>query len=219
MPFYSIGNGCDSCSTVDPMISNINMSMDPGASIVAGLANTGTAYGQQYKQYLTQSGYSAGGSANLTGMGIGTSTMTSCNAPNTMVVGGGAVPVVAVASAPQQPPAVAAQQQAATAVAAAKVAEASANAAVAAANKTNTPVVEGFSPLSGGRRTDYKQTVTWVVLATLVLLVALSVNECLRHFINRALRMEESYPYLFIVYPTVMVLLLVAVFMYFRKNM
>ena len=219
MPFYSIGNGCDSCSTVDPMISNINMSMDPGAALVAGLANTGTAYGQQYKQYLTQSGYSAGGSANLTGMGIGTSTMTSCTAPNTMVMNGGGVPVVAVASAPQQPPAVAAQQQAATAVAAAKVAEASANAAVAAANKTNPPVVEGFAPLSSNRRGDTKTTVMWMVLATLVLLVALSVNECLRHFINRALRMEESYPYLFIVYPAVMVLLLIATFTYFRKNM
>jgi len=45
------------------------------------------------------------------------------------------------------------------------------------------------------------------------------VNECLRHFINRALRMEESYPYLFIVYPAVMVLLLVATFTYFRKNL
>jgi hypothetical protein len=219
--FYSIANGCDSCSTVEPIVSNINMSMDPGAMMVAGLANTGAAYGQQYKQYMTQSGYPAGGSAGMVAnMGIGSTMSSSCSAPNTMVAVQTQVPATAVSAVP----AVAAQQQAATAVAAAKVAEASANAAVAAAKKTVAPVVEGFGSMgmdiSGSANINISnQMMCFIVLIGVVFLAALACNECFRHFINRSLRMEDSWPYLYILYPAIMILVAVAVWTYIKRRL
>jgi hypothetical protein len=218
--FYSIANGCDSCSTVEPIVSNINMSMDPGAMMVAGLANTGAAYGQQYKQYMTQSGYPAGGSAGMVAnMGIGSTTSTGCSAPNTMVAVQTQVPATAISAVP----AVAAQQQAATAVAAAKVAEASANAAVAAAKKT-VPTVEGFGSMgmdiSGSANFNIsKQMMGFVVLMGVIFLAALACNECFRHFINRSLRAEDCWPYLYILYPAIMILIVVAVWTYIKRRM
>lgn len=92
MGFYELGNGCDSCDLVSPVLpTNVNMQMDPNSSLVASMV---MPYGNQAnmaKQYngAIASGYATQGS-NMGMMGTGSSGSTM-----------GATPTVVVAQ-PQQ---------------------------------------------------------------------------------------------------------------------
>lgn len=223
MGLYSIANGCDNCSTVDSFTGNLNLSMDPNAAIVAGMAGMANPYGNQYKQYLTQAGYPAGGSAMVQNMGIGSTVPTTCNYPQQ------GQQYIAQPNIPNVATAAVAQQAAANAMAAAKVAEATANAAAVAATTSTMATtkqsdietdIEGFYDGTTDSTTGknwHKIMMKKALVYGLVVLSALACNECFKHFINRSLRMDESWPYLYILYPVVAILAVLITLVYLRK--
>ncbi len=233
---YSLGNGCDSCSTV-PSLSNINMYSDPNASLVASMVGGGYS-GGQYQQSGQQ--YGSNNNNNNSYVRAGYQATGTESVVQNM---GSTQPYYQQGQQGQQghqgqqgqqaPPTV--QQAAVNALAAAKVAEASANAAIAA-----TKTVEGFAsahmPLDaamgtfdtcecgcGGYNKECNKKWSHVMMKKslinlLVIIAALACNECFKHFINRSLRMDDTWPYLYILYPVISILTIIVVLLYLRKQ-
>ena len=73
MGFYELGNGCDTCDTVQSILpNNVNMQMDPNSSLVASMVMPYGTQSNMVKQYngAIASGYTTQGS-NFGGMGMG----------------------------------------------------------------------------------------------------------------------------------------------------
>jgi hypothetical protein len=52
MGFYELGNGCDSCDTVQSILpNNVNMQMDPNSSMVASMVMPYGTQNNMVKQY------------------------------------------------------------------------------------------------------------------------------------------------------------------------
>src|SRR3989338_776215 len=79
MGFYELGNGCDSCDTVQTILpNNINMQIDPNSAVVASMAmpyGTQNNVMRQYNNNMVSSGYSSQGS-NMGLMGNGSTGST-----------------------------------------------------------------------------------------------------------------------------------------------
>lgn len=78
MGFYELGNGCDSCDLVSPLLpNNVNMQMDPNSSMVASMVMPYGAQANTVQQYngAIASGYAKQGT-NMGMMGTGSSGST-----------------------------------------------------------------------------------------------------------------------------------------------
>lgn len=205
MGFYELGNGCDSCDTIQSIIpNNVNMQMDPNSSMVASMVMPYGTQSNMVKQYngAIASGYSTQGS-NFGSMGMGSSGTT---------LGGGQtqqamVMVPATVTAPVtnngKQVQVAAPGPVAVVVPAANSKPASAD------NK-----VEGFSDGTDGMHYDPRK---WVILG-LVIFSALAANECCKYFLNKSLQLNDGSPLYYVGYVAVAILLAWAAQTYISKN-
>jgi hypothetical protein len=198
MVFYELGNGCDSCDTVQSILPNVNMQMDPNSSMVASMVMPYGTQSNMVKQYngAIASGYTTQGS-NFGSMGTGSSGSTM-GSQQQMVV----VPAVTAQSAPKQ------VQVAAPGPVAVVVP--SPNSAPAIPNSSKK--VESFT--DGSSMYDPRK---WAVLG-LVVFAALSANECCKYFLNKSLQLNDGSPLYYVGYVAVAVLLAWAAETYISKN-
>ncbi len=209
MGFYELGNGCDSCDTVQSILpNNVNMQMDPNSSMVASMVMPYGTQSNMVRQYngAISSGYSTQGS-NFGSMGMGStgSTMGATQGTQAMVM----VPATAVA-APVTTTAVAAGKQVQVA------APGPVAVVVPSANATATSAkVEGFSDGTGS--SGWNDPRKWVVLG-LVIFSALAANECCKYFLNKSLQLNDGSPLYYVGYVAVAILLAWAAETYINKN-
>jgi hypothetical protein len=205
MGFYELGNGCDSCDTVQSILpNNVNMQMDPNSSLVASMVMPYGSQSNMVKQYngAIASGYTTQGS-NLGSMGMGSNGST---------MGGGQamVMVPATVAAPNN----GAQKQVQVA-APGPVAVVVPAAAASANNKASgSAKVEGFSDGSDQWHYDPRK---WVILG-LVVLSSLAANECCKYFLNKSLQLNDGSPLYYVGYVAVAILLTWAASTYISKN-
>jgi len=208
MGFYELGNGCDSCDTVQSLIpNNVNMQMDPNSSLVASMVMPYGSQANMVKQYngAIASGYTTQGS-NFGSMGMGStgSTMGAIQGTQAMVM----VPATTVA-APSTTNAGKQVQVAAPGPVAVVVPAANSPATTA----TATAKVEGFTDGASGMHDPRK----WVVLG-LVIFTALAANECCKYFLNKSLQLNDGSPLYYVGYVAVAILLSWAAETYISKN-
>lgn len=195
MGFYELGNGCDSCESVQMLPPNVNMAMDGSSSMASGMMMPYNPNSNPMKQYngAIASGYVTNGT-NLGAMGTGSTGM-----------GLGA-----------QPPAV---KQVTTTVTTTNVPVAGAAATVA---NNATPKVEGFAnPTASAGNAQammmwHKSGKHWVLLG-LVVFCALAANECCKYFLNKSIQLDGS-PMYYVGYVAVAVLLAYAAHTYLNNN-
>ncbi len=211
MGFYELGNGCDSCDTVQSILpNNVNMQMDPNSSMVASMVMPYGTQSNMVRQYngAIASGYTTQGS-NFGSMGMGStgSTMGGGQVATTqaMVM----VPATTI-SAPGTTTAVTAGKQVQVA------APGPVAVVVPSANSTNNNTkVEGFSDGTGS--SGWQDPRKWVVLG-LVIFSALAANECCKYFLNKSLQLNDGSPLYYVGYVAVAVLLAWAAETYISKN-
>jgi hypothetical protein len=207
MVFFELGNGCDSCDTVQSILpNNVNMQMDPNSSMVASMVMPYGTQSNMVKQYngAIASGYTTQGS-NFGSMGTGSSgsTMGVGQPTQTMVM----VPATTVATTQG----VAKQVQVAAPGPVAVVVPASNSAP--ASPTANKDKVEGFTSGNSSLNDPRK----WVVLG-LVIFSALAANECCKYFLNKSLQLNDGSPLYYVGYVAVAVLLSWAAETYISKN-
>ena len=199
MGFYELGNGCDSCDTIQSILpNNVNMQMDPNSSMVASMVMPYGTQNNMVKQYngAIAAGYATQGSnMGYGGMGSNGSTMGGA----TQV----AAPAVVVVPAAQQ-----------TATNNNKVA-----AVVVPAKNTNATAASGAATVEGfaGDGAQYMDPRKWIVLG-LVIFTALALNECCKYFLNKSLQLNDGSPMYYVAYAGVAVLLTWAAHTYISKN-
>jgi hypothetical protein len=201
MVFYELGNGCDSCDTVQSILpNNVNMQMDSNSSMVASMVMPYGTQSNMVKQYngAISSGYTTQGS-NFGSMGTGSSGSTM-GATQTMVM------VPATTTTVTQP---ATKQVQVAAPGPVAVVVPSPNSA--AANPTTTKV-EGFT--DGSSMHDPRK---WVILG-LVVFASLSANECCKYFLNKSLQLNDGSPLYYVGYVVIAILLAWAAETYISKN-
>lgn len=214
MVFYELGNGCDSCETVQSILpNNVNMQMDPNSSMVASMV---MPYGSQSNNMVRQyngavaSGYSTQGS-NFGSMGMGSTGST---------MGGGQGATQSTQAMVMVPASTLVAQGTTTTTAGKQVQVAvpgSVAMVVPSANSTSaTAKLEGFSDgtAAGGLMHDSRK---WVVLG-LVIFSALAANECCKYFLNKSLQLNDGSPLYYVGYVAVAVLLSWAADTYIAKN-
>ena len=206
MGFYELGNGCDSCDTVQSILpNNVNMQMDPNSSMVASMVMPYGTQSNMVRQYngAIASGYTTQGS-NFGSMGMG-STGSTMGGAQTMVM----VPATTVATTQA-----AGKQVQVAAPGPVAVVVPSANSAPATAAK-----VEGFTDGVGaaGSSSWMHDPRKWVVLG-LVIFSALAANECCKYFLNKSLQLNDGSPLYYVGYVAVAVLLAWAAETYISKN-
>jgi len=218
MGFYELGNGCDSCDTVQSILpNNVNMQMDPNSSMVASMVMPYGSQSNMVRQYngAVASGYSTQGS-NFGSMGMGStgstmgggqgttqSTQAMVMVPASTLVAQGTTTTVGTTTTAGKQIQVAAPGSVAVVVP-------SSNSATATAK------VEGFSDGTGysGWMHDSRK---WVVLG-LVIFSALAANECCKYFLNKSLQLNDGSPLYYVGYVAVAVLLSWAAETYIAKN-
>lgn len=214
MGFYELGNGCDSCDTVQSILpNNVNMQMDPNSSMVASMVMPYGTQSNMVRQYngAIASGYATQGS-NFGSMGMGSTGTTmgggQVAATNTqaMVM----VPASSVAATGTTTTTAGKQVQVAAAGPVAVVVPSSSN------SSSNNAKVEGFSDGTGasGWMHDPRK---WVVLG-LVIFSALAANECCKYFLNKSLQLNDGSPLYYVGYVAVAILLAWAAETYITKN-
>ena len=188
MGFYELGNGCDSCDLVSPLLpNNVNMQMDPNSSMVASMVMPYGAQANTVQQYngAIASGYATQGT-NMGMMGTGSSGSTMGAQPTVMVAQPQQVVKQVVAPGP------------------AKV--------VISNNK-----VEGFTNSNGNMGGAMNNQKMWIVLG-LVIFAAIAANECCKYFLNKSLQMNDGSPMYYVAYAVVAGLMAFAVHTYAMKN-
>ena len=215
MGFYELGNGCDSCDTVQSILpNNVNMQMDPNSSMVASMVMPYGTQSNMVRQYngAIASGYTTQGS-NFGSMGMGSTGSTM----------GGSAPSQAMVMVPASTVAVPGTTVATTTTNGKQVqvaAPGSVAVVVPASNSTavsnSNNKVEGFSDGTGagGWMQDSRK---WVVLG-LVIFSALAANECCKYFLNKSLQLNDGSPLYYVGYVAVAVLLAWAAETYIAKN-
>ena len=215
MGFYELGNGCDSCDTVQSILpNNVNMQMDPNSSMVASMVMPYGTQSNMVRQYngAIASGYTTQGS-NFGSMGMGSTGST---------MGGGQVATQAMVMVPATTVAAPGTTVATTTTGKQVQVAAPGSVAVvvpasnsAAASNSNNKV-EGFSDGTGtsGWMQDSRK---WVVLG-LVIFSALAANECCKYFLNKSLQLNDGSPLYYVGYVAVAVLLAWAAETYIAKN-
>ena len=214
MVFYELGNGCDSCDTVQSILpNNVNMQMDPNSSMVASMVMPYGTQSNMVRQYngAIASGYTTQGS-NFGSMGMGSSgsTMGAPGTTQAMVM----VPATTVA-APGTTVATTTSGKQVQVAAHGPVAVVLPAANSAAA--TTTTKVEGFSDGTTGSSGWMQDSRKWVVLG-LVIFAALAANECCKYFLNKSLQLNDGSPLYYVGYVAVAVLLAWAAETYIAKN-
>lgn len=213
MGFYELGNGCDSCDTVQSILpNNVNMQMDPNSSMVASMVMPYGTQSNMVRQYngAIASGYSTQGS-NFGSMGVGStgSTMGGGATTQAMVM----VPATTVA-APGTTVATTTTGKQVQVAAPGPVAVVVPSTNSAAASNTNNKV-EGFSDgTSGSGWHDPRK----LVVLGLVIFSALAANECCKYFLNKSLQLNDGSPLYYVGYVAVAVLLAWAAETYIAKN-
>jgi hypothetical protein len=210
MGFYELGNGCDSCDTVQSILpNNVNMQMDPNSSMVASMVMPYGTQSNMVRQYngAIASGYTTQGS-NFGSMGIGSTGST---------MGGGQVATQAMVMVPAST--VATQGTTTAVTTTGKQVQVAAPGPVAvvvpSANSTsNNAKVEGFTDGGSSGMQDARK---WVVLG-LVIFSALAANECCKYFLNKSLQLNDGSPLYYVGYVAVAVLLAWAAETYIAKN-
>jgi hypothetical protein len=202
MGFYELGNGCDSCDTVQSILpNNVNMQMDPNSSMVASMVMPYGTQNNMMKQYngAIAAGYAAQGS-NMGYGGMGSNGSTMGGMPATQ-----AAPTVVVVPTT-------AQNGAANNKVAAVVVPATAAKNSNATATTGAATVEGFADGS-----NYMDPRKWIVLA-LVIFTALALNECCKYFLNKSLQLNDGSPMYYVAYVGIAILLTWAAHTYISKN-
>lgn len=212
MGFYELGNGCDTCDTVQSILpNNVNMQMDPNSSLVASMVMPYGTQSNMVKQYngAIASGYSTQGS-NFGSMGMGSNGSTM-GAGQAMVM----VPAATVAAPVMQTTnnATGKQVQVAAPGSVAVVVPAAGGKAAGASAGADTKV-EGFSDGSDQWHHDPRK---WVILG-LVVFSALAANECCKYFLNKSLQLNDGSPLYYVGYVAVAILLAWAANTYISKN-
>ena len=210
MGFYELGNGCDSCDTVQSILpNNVNMQMDPNSSMVASMVMPYGTQSNMVRQYngAIASGYTTQGS-NFGSMGMGSTGST---------MGGGQVATQAMVMVPASTVAAPGTTTAVTTTG--KQVQVAAPGPVAvvvpSANSTsNNAKIEGFSDGGANGMQDARK---WVVLG-LVIFSALAANECCKYFLNKSLQLNDGSPLYYVGYVAVAVLLAWAAETYIAKN-
>jgi hypothetical protein len=210
MGFYELGNGCDSCDTVQSILpNNVNMQMDPNSSMVASMVMPYGTQSNMVRQYngAIASGYTTQGS-NFGSMGMGSTGST---------MGGGQVATQAMVMVPASTVAAPGTTTAVTTTG--KQVQVAAPGPVAvvvpSANSTsNNAKIEGFSDGGTNGMQDARK---WVVLG-LVIFSALAANECCKYFLNKSLQLNDGSPLYYVGYVAVAVLLAWAAETYIAKN-
>jgi hypothetical protein len=210
MGFYELGNGCDSCDTVQSILpNNVNMQMDPNSSMVASMVMPYGTQSNMVRQYngAIASGYTTQGS-NFGSMGMGSTGST---------MGGGQVATQAMVMVPASTVAAPGTTTAVTTTG--KQVQVAAPGPVAvvvpSGNSTsNNAKVEGFSDGGANGMLDARK---WVVLG-LVIFSALAANECCKYFLNKSLQLNDGSPLYYVGYVAVAVLLAWAAETYIAKN-
>lgn len=212
MGFYELGNGCDSCDTVQSILpNNVNMQMDPNSSMVASMVMPYGTQSNMVRQYngAISSGYTTQGS-NFGSMGVGSTGST---------MGGGQVATQAMVMVPAST--VSAPGTTVATTTTGKQVQVAAPGSVAvvvpasnsASNSNNK--VEGFSDGTSG--SSWQDPRKWVVLG-LVIFSALAANECCKYFLNKSLQLNDGSPLYYVGYVAVAVLLAWAAETYIAKN-
>ena len=211
MGFFELGNGCDSCDTISPIIpNNINMQMDTNS---AYLANMAMPYGsqantvQQYNNSITNSGYPQQGT-NFGSMGSGSSgsTMGGQGKPNQQVM----MQNMTTSTRPSQ----VVKQIVTTTTTTPNV-----------PGTTKVPLItqsnnkfEGFSDGTNDGSFDVMHNEKkWIVLG-LVIFSALALNECCKYFLNKSLQLNDGSPMYYVAYAGVAILLTMAANKYSTSN-
>jgi len=208
MGFYELGNGCDSCDTVQSILpNNVNMQMDPNSSMVASMVMPYGTQSNMVRQYngAIASGYTTQGS-NFGSMGMGStgSTMGAPQGTQAMVM----VPATTVAAPGATTVSNVGKQVQVAAPGPVAVVVPSVN------STSNNAKVEGFSDGTSGWMHDARK---WVVLG-LVIFSALAANECCKYFLNKSLQLNDGSPLYYVGYVAVAVLLAWAAETYITKN-
>jgi hypothetical protein len=196
MGFYELGNGCDSCDTISPILPT-NVNVNPYGSYGTQGANQ-----NQYNTGMVSSGYAQGGAMGSMGNGSSGSTMGAPMTTQTMVVQ--TVPVTTTTTQMKQ-----------------VQVPGPAQVLVPAGSKGNKMVMEGFvdssSSGSGSGSSVMSNDKMWIVLG-LVIFSALAGNECCKYFLNKSLQLNDGSPLYYVAYAGVAVLLTFAAFTYVSKN-
>lgn len=190
MGFYELGNGCDSCDTISPIIPN-NVNSNPYNSY-------GTQGGSmnQYNSGVVSSGYAQGGAMGSMGNGSNGSTMGTPMTTQTMVVQ--TVPVTTTTTQMKQVQVPGPAQVLIPTV----------------TKRASTH--EGFTDGSGSTNSMFQDKM-WIVLG-LVIFSSLAANECCKYFLNKSLQLNDGSPMYYVAYVVVAVLLTFAAYTYVSKN-
>jgi hypothetical protein len=162
MGFYELGNGCDSCESVSPILpQNVNMSMDPNSSMASGMMMPYNPTGNAMKQYNggVTAGYPQGN--NMGSMGNGSTGGSLAGQPQAVKQVTTTVTTTSVPNAP------------------------------AANTNAPAQKVEGFTSGSTTSNMMMKSGKHWVVLG-LVIFCALAANECCKYFLNKSIQLDGS---------------------------
>lgn len=194
MGFYELGNGCDSCDTIQSILpNNVNMQMDPNSSLVSSMMMPYGTQGSGPKQYngAISSGYAQGGSMGSMGTGSSGSSM-------------GATPMVVQ----NVPVTTTTTQQVMKQVLVPGPAQ-------VVVSNTGKGKVEGFT--DSATTNVMSNDKMWIVLG-LVIFTALAANECCKYFLNKSLQLNDGSPMYYVAYAGVAVLLTFAAYTYVSKN-
>ena len=195
MGFYELGNGCDSCDTISPILPT-NVNVNPYGSYGTQGSNQ-----SQYNTGMVSSGYAQGGAMGSMGNGSNGSTMGVPMTTQTMVVQ--TVPVTTTTTQMKQ-----------------VQVPGPAQVLVPAGTKSNKAMMmEGFtdSSASGSGSSVMSNDKMWIVIG-LVIFSALAGNECCKYFLNKSLQLNDGSPMYYVAYAGVAVLLTFAAFTYVSKN-
>ncbi len=191
MGFYELGNGCDSCESVSPILpQNVTMSMDPNSSMASGMMMPYNPSANAMKQYngSVVAGYPQGN--NMGSMGTGSTGGTLAGQPQAVKQVTTTVTTTSVPNAPTT------------------------------TTNTPTQKVEGFTSNTSTTSTTtnmmMKSGKHWVILG-LVVFCALAANECCKYFLNKSIQLDGS-PMYYVAYVAVAVLLTYAVHTYVSNN-
>jgi hypothetical protein len=212
MGFYELGNGCDSCDTVQSILpNNVNMQMDPNSSMVASMVMPYGSQSNMVRQYngAIASGYSSQGS-NFGSMGMGStgSTMGATQGTQAMVM----VPASTLAPSTTTATTTNGKQVQIAAPGSVAVVVPSVNSTSAT---TGAAKIEGFGDGTGS--SGWHDPRKWVILG-LVIFSALAANECCKYFLNKSLQLNDGSPLYYVGYVAVAILLSWAAETYISKN-
>lgn len=211
MGFFELGNGCDSCETLDMSPRGVNNMMDAGSAAIASMA---MPYGTQNniaKQYTNtvSAGYATPQGTNYgyisTGNNATTLGVNVQNTPTQAMVMVPATTTTTTNAAGQIVKQVAAPGPVAVVVPAA-------NTAVGSSTGAANNKVEGFT--DGSYQMDPRK---WIILG-LVIFSALALNECCKYFLNKSLQLNDGSPLYYVAYAGVAAILTWAVQTYISKN-